>query len=98
MEYFCEELADAFLNVQGKAERGEIRADMEGLLGELRPMQRQLLTLFADLRVVVFAEIADYLGSLPRQAGSNASNGPKMSFWRLRMFRRSPQLQGGCKV
>lgn len=63
-------MADAFVKILTNAEKmgGESQADKTELMRELRPVQRQLLGLFAHSREVSSSEIAEYLGITQRLA------------------------------
>jgi Fic family protein len=69
VQYFCEGMADAFLNVRARAETigREALGDKGALMRELRPLQRQALGLFVQSRIVTAGELADYLGIGQRQ-------------------------------
>jgi Fic family protein len=69
IEYFCVGMADAFLKVRARAEQvgGEVRGDKGALMRELRPLQRQVLGLFVQSKIVTAGEVASYLGVSPRQ-------------------------------
>lgn len=70
VQYFCEGMADAFVKIVANAEKmgGESQTDKTDLMRELRPVQRQLLGLFAQSREVSSSEIAEYLGFTQRLA------------------------------
>lgn len=69
VEYFCIAMADAFTNVLARAESAErsTHAGKGGLLRELRPVQRQILGLFLQSKIVTSNEVAKYLGLSSRQ-------------------------------
>jgi Fic family protein len=70
VQYFCEGMADAFLNVRMRAEQsgGEAIRDKGAIMRELRSLQRQALGLFAQSQVITAGELAAYLGIAARQA------------------------------
>jgi Fic family protein len=70
VEYFCEGMADAFLNVRARAEAvgSDMTEDKSTLMRELRPLQRQALSLFAQSKFATTQELATYLGIPIRQS------------------------------
>ncbi len=68
--YFCLGMAEAFQKVEARAELlgGMGGQEPSPVLRELRPLQRQMLGLFARSNVVTSAEVAEYLGISPRRA------------------------------
>ncbi|MCW0219926.1 MAG: Fic family protein [Prosthecobacter sp.] len=70
VQYFCEGMADAFLNVRARAEQssGDGIRDKGSVMRDLRPLQRQALGLFAQSKIVTANELGAYLGLAPRQA------------------------------
>ena len=75
VQYFCEGMADAFAKIIANAGRmgSEPQPDKTDLMRELRPLQRQVLGLFVQCRVVTTNEVADYLGIPSRQARENCA-------------------------
>ena len=70
VRYFCEGMADAFVKIVANAEKmgSGSHTDKTELMRELRPVQRQLLGLFVQSKVVSSPEIAGYLGITQRLA------------------------------
>ncbi len=69
VQFFCAGMADAFAKVLARAESVGAggHEDKGPLLRELRPLQRQVLGLFLQSKIVTSNELAKYLGIAPRQ-------------------------------
>lgn len=75
VQYFCEGMADAFAKIIANAAKmgNDSQTDKAGLMRELRPLQRQVIGLFAQSRIVTSNEVASYLGIPSRQARENCA-------------------------
>ncbi len=82
VQYFCQGMADAFEKVCTRAETlgGTISAENGLLMRELRPLQRQVLGLFVQSRVVKGSELAEYLGLTSRQGRDLCARWKKEEF------------------
>jgi Fic family protein len=82
VEYFCIGMSDAFAKVSARAESLGTTPTQgkESLLRELRPIQRQVLGLFAQSRVASAGEMAKYLGLSSRQAREFCAKWVKAGF------------------
>jgi Fic family protein len=82
LEYFLSGMARSFGSVRKEVEKSRNlpQADQTQKLRELRPMQRQLLSLFARSKEVSLQEMADHLGISSRAVYRNLTNWMDMGF------------------
>lgn len=73
VEYFCQGMADSFVNVRVQAEKLKARPDQTKLLRELDTRQKRILSAFRESRFLTTKEISDHLGISPR-TGLNLCN------------------------
>lgn len=82
LEYFLSGMARSFGSVRKEVEKSRNlpQADQTQKLRELRPMQRQLLSLFERSKEVSLQEMADHLGISSRAVYRNLTNWMDMGF------------------